>query len=315
MSKRKKPGKCTCVLCGRPVFRGEKDYVTGSTGRVVCSGCLGISRKLLVADKETDSQQNANGQVIPPQEIIRKLDHAIIGQERAKRAAVALWKQQLRANGDSTVPRANLLLYGPTGCGKTALVREAANIVDLPFISFDSTTLSEAGYRGRDAKEIIQDLESRFENHPKLRNDVIFMDELDKLASKGNETRMAYNRGTQHTLLKLVEGTEIEGSSGTFSTEGLLFIFGGAFTGIASKAKQHKMHRIGFIKPEDTEEEANDVDDVTVAKFVSFGMGRELMGRIGQCVPLDALSEDELKHILLESSLSAFLQYQKFFLA
>ena len=163
MSKRKKKfssEKRRCVLCNRVLFQFEDNYVTGATGRIVCSDCLDTSKKLFAPNQQPTSCENSApksaAKVLTPQEIIYQLDKAIIGQNRAKRAiAVAIWKQLLRAVGDTTVPRTNLLLYGPTGCGKTALVREAAKIADLPFVNFDATTLSETGYRGRDAQDAV----------------------------------------------------------------------------------------------------------------------------------------------------------------
>ena len=310
------PEQKTCVLCGKRYPFSDPSCIVGRTGRIVCSDCIGISRKIL--QSPSSNQESASNstisQILTPNQIIRKLDDVIIGQEQAKRAiAVALWKQQLRAAGTPTVPKGNLLLYGPTGCGKTALVREAAKIVDLPFISFDATTLTETGYRGRDAQDIIKELATRFEEHPKLSDGIVFLDEADKLAARGSESRTVYNQGTQHSLLKLVEGMEVNLDNGSsLSTEGLLFVFGGAFTGLARKkeAESH-VRAIGFdrkVRPK-TESE------FTVSDFASYGMEPELLGRIGQYVPVKELTKEELLQILFESHLSVFRQYQTFFLS
>lgn len=279
-----------------------------------------LSARIVDSQQLSDkSSSEAPFAVLTPQEIICRLDDAIIGQDRAKQAvAVALWKQQLRANGNQSVPRSNLLLYGPTGCGKTALVREAANIVGLPFISFDSTSLTETGYRGRDAQDIIKDLESRFRNHPNLPWSVVFLDEFDKLAAVGNDTRMAYNQGTQHTLLKLVEGMEIACDNQILSTEGFLFVFGGAFTSLTAPQEAPKPKRpVGFLvdphREDPSKESLRDIHKIGVSAFIDFGMEPELMGRVGQCVPLESLSGPQLKRILLDSRLSVYRKYQYFF--
>ena len=298
----------SCELCGRAVDLTHHEYVSGATGKVVCKKCLHVSQKILPGVERTGITATDNSNILTPQQIITELDKTIIGQAVAKRAvAVAMWKQQLRAAGDTSLPRTNLLLYGPTGCGKTALVREAARIVGLPFLNFDSTTLTEAGYRGRDARDIVQDLQDRYEGNPHLAHSVIFLDEIDKLTARGSDIRVQYNRGTQHSLLKLVEGSEV----GRLSTDTMLFIFGGAFAGLKASKNEPRMRSIGFEKEIVPNENAT--PSISVSDFVRFGMEPELMGRVGQYIPLEPLSAETLERILLESDLSLYRQYQKFF--
>lgn len=301
-----------CTLCGKQIHPTDPGCVIGATGRLVCCKCLRVSRQVLEAQEE-DTYLPPTSKIMIPQEIIAELDRSIIGQSAAKQAiAIALWKQQLRASGDTTIPRTNLLLYGPTGCGKTALVEEAAKLVGLPFISYDATTLSEAGYKGNDAQDMAKALQSRHSDHKKLKYGVIFVDEVDKLAANGSETRMAYNRGTQHSLLKLVEGTQIETDRGTVDTANLLFIFGGAFTGLDKTQQSITSKPIGFMREHEKSEELS--VSVTLDDFIRYGIEAELMGRIGQQIALQPLTAADLKKILLDSRLSLYRQYQKFFL-
>ena len=313
MSK-KKDSSSRCALCGRHVGPLDPDCITGATGNKICRDCLSVANRIAPVPQEDASLRPPVPVLLPPHLIVQELDKVIIGQKRAKNAiAIALWKQQLRASGDMNLPRTNLLLYGPTGCGKTALVREAAKIVGLPFITFDATTLSEAGYRGRDASELVTELIDRHLEHLYLDYGVIFLDEIDKLAATGGEPRMQYNRGTQHSLLKLIEGIEINYRSCRLSTDSLLFIFGGAFTGISDNTISTLSTRpIGFMSDIMAEQE-DTTSDITIDDFVSFGMEPELLGRVGQCVPVEPLTAQDLKQILLESQLSPYLQYQKFF--
>ena len=299
------PNMRTCVLCGNTYPTDDHEWIIGLTGQAVCSDCLGISRRIL-PDNTGKEETAVSGDVLSPRGIIRRLDTLIIGQKKAKEAvAIALWKQLLRMKGDDSVPRSNLLLYGPTGCGKTALVREAAKITGLPFLAFDATSLSGTGYRGRDAGDIIADLAEKYEDHEKLEYSVVFIDESDKLAARGNGNHAVYNQSTQHTLLKIIEGTEVPHNGNIISTDDMLFIFGGAFTGLVKEKKR----TIGFLAGEADGEEA----DISISDFVAYGMEVELMGRIGQYVEVGQLTEEELRRILLESELSSFLQYQKFF--
>ena len=310
--KRQQSKQQRCMLCGKQLHPTDPGCVIGATGRLVCRNCLWVSRQVLEAQEEEYLPPPPSG-VLTPMEIMAELDKSIIGQSAAKQAvAIALWKQQLRANGDTTVPRSNLLLYGPTGCGKTALVQEAARLVGLPFISYDATTLSETGYKGNDAQDMIKVLQSRYSEHKKLKYGVIFIDEVDKLAAKGNETRTAYNRGTQHSLLKLVEGTQIETEHGTVDTADLLFIFGGAFTGLVKKENSIAVNPIGFMREARAPEASS--ASVTLDDFIRYGMEAELMGRVGLQVPLQQLTANDLKKILLDSRLSLYRQYQQFFL-
>lgn len=311
MSKKKQsPPVPRCALCKGFINILDNDYVVGSTGRMVCRGCLEMSFHILEASKETE-KETVSAPSITPQYIVQEVNKAIIGQEQAKSAvALAVWKQMLRANGDNAVPRTNLLLYGPSGCGKTAIIREAARIAGLPFLAVDATGITETGYRGKNAADIVTDLLTGFKGHPHVRHAIIFIDEVDKLSAHGADWRQAYCQGTQHALLKLVEGMEVTVDGMTINTTDLLFLFGGAFGRMREERKCAAP--IGFVRSEPS---CPSVTQHTAEDFCAYGMERELMGRIGRFVPVEQLTTEQMKRILTESSLSAFVKYKKFFRA
>ena len=308
--KKQSPPVPRCALCKGFINILDNDYVVGSTGRMVCRGCLEMSFHILEASKETE-KENVSAPSITPQYIVQEVNKAIIGQEQAKSAvALAVWKQMLRANGDNFVPRTNLLLYGPSGCGKTAIIREAARIAGLPFLAVDATGITETGYRGKNAADIVTDLLTGFKGHPHVRHAIIFIDEVDKLSAHGADWRQAYCQGTQHALLKLVEGMEVTVDGMAINTTDLLFLFGGAF-GRMQEARKCAAP-IGFVRSEPS---CPSVTQHTAEDFCAYGMERELMGRIGRFVPVEQLTTEQMKRILTESSLSAFVKYKKFFRA
>lgn len=311
MSKKKQsPPVPRCALCKGFINILDNDYVVGSTGRMVCRGCLEMSFHILEASKETE-KENVSAPSITPQYIVQEVNKAIIGQKQAKSAvALAVWKQMLRANGDNFVPRTNLLLYGPSGCGKTAIIREAARIAGLPFLAVDATGITETGYRGKNAADIVTDLLTGFKGHPHVRHAIIFIDEVDKLSAHGADWRQAYCQGTQHALLKLVEGMEVTVDGMTINTTDLLFLFGGAFGRMREERKCAAP--IGFVRSDPS---CPSVTQHTAEDFCAYGMERELMGRIGRFVPVEQLTTEQMKRILTESSLSAFVKYKKFFRA
>ena len=303
-----------CPLCGKTLSADPRQRVIGSTGRGICANCAAIAGHILNtrAGDTQKTQKHAEMPFFLPGDLLSEVDKSIIGQEEAKRAVVSvLWKQLLRVRNGVDIPNPGLLLYGPTGCGKTALVRAASKAAGLPFIAFDATTITEAGYRGRDAEEMVTELVKVSEDIQQASHGVIFVDEVDKLAAAdGNEYRAAYSRGTQHALLKLVEGKELRVHGKTISTAGILFIYGGAFSAMRREREaQYLVHPIGF----DREARLADDSHFTIADFTRHGMEPELMGRICRCVEMNALCESDLRRILLESDLSSYRQYQAFF--
>lgn len=300
-------GTLRCTLCGKLLWSYRGDFVSGKGG-VVCRQCLRTAyvTDLCRAVDETESKE-PDYKVLTPQSIVEQLDRVIAGQEDAKRAvALAVWKQQLRAQGEHSVPSGHLLLYGPTGCGKTFLATQAAKLANLPCCVFDATTLSEAGYRGRDAVDILKDYTAAAEGSSNRDYGIVILDEVDKLAAKGGSDRQAYMRGTQHSLLKLLEGIVHESTN----SADLLFILCGAFKSIGETQSQFCINPIGFHREQEPKERSR---APVPEDFVSFGMEPELMGRVPGLAQVHPLTEDDLIHILLDKEGSAFQTYHSFF--
>ena len=282
----------SCLLCGRGLNIANQNYVYGKSG-AVCNTCLRAGH--LLAVKKAIPKIITQPVILTPQQLMEKLDTIIVGQEQAKRAiSLAMWKQQLRAGGIQHVPSSHMLLYGPSGCGKTYLASQAAKLCGLPYLVFDATTLTEAGYKGRDAGDILKDYKSENGGNPKIDHGIIILDEIDKLAGIGSSERQAHFRGTQHTLLKMLE-----------QNNGLMYIFCGAFQGLYD-TKETPV--VGFVqnKPRKSHQ-------ITAESLIGYGMERELVGRIAAQVPIQALTEADLASLLLEKEDSAFQEYRKFF--
>ena len=269
-----------------------------------------------------------------PHKIKASLDEYIIGQEQAKKVmSVAVYNHYKRVmakpeDDGIEIEKSNMLMLGPTGCGKTYLVKTLAKLLDVPLAITDATTLTEAGYIGDDIESVVSKLLAAADNDvERAEHGIIFIDEIDKIAKKKNTNqRDVSGESVQQGMLKLLEGAEIEVPVGASSknamvpmtminTKNILFICGGAFPGLEDiiKERLNKAASIGFkadLKDKYDKEE-NLLKEVTVEDIRKFGMIPEFIGRLPVIFTLEALTEDMLVSILTKPKNAIVKQYQK----
>ena len=268
-----------------------------------------------------------------PHKIKAKLDEYVVGQEHAKKViSVAVYNHYKRVAADTRdeieIEKSNMLMIGPTGCGKTYLVKTLAKLLDVPLAITDATSLTEAGYIGDDIESVVSKLLAAAGNDvEKAERGIIFIDEIDKIAKKKNTNqRDVSGESVQQGMLKLLEGAEVEVPVGASSknamvpmtmvnTKNILFICGGAFPGLEDiiKERLNKEASIGFkadLKDKYDKEE-NLIRQVTVEDIRKFGMIPEFIGRLPVIFTLDALTEDMLVRILEEPKNAIIKQYKK----
>ena len=325
-----------CSFCNKPQSQVRK-LIAGPNGAYICDECIEVCSEIIEEEFEYDDDRREFDDInlLTPEEIKAFLDEYVIGQDEAKKVlSVAVYNhyKRIMAGSDLGVDlqKSNILMLGPTGCGKTLLAQTLAKILNVPFAIADATALTEAGYVGEDVESILlKVIQAADGDIERAEHGLIYIDEIDKITRKSENptiTRDVSGEGVQQALLKIIEGTvaSVPPQGGRkhphqeliqIDTTNILFICGGAFEGI-DKIIETRLDKksIGF-NAEIAKKHEEDVDvllhQVLPQDLVKFGLIPELVGRVPVTVSLDLLDKEALIRILTEPKSSLVKQYQK----
>ena len=325
-----------CSFCGKVQAQVRK-LIAGPNGAYICDECIEVCSEIIEEEFEFEDKDAITEEInlLKPEEIKAFLDEYVIGQDEAKKVlSVAVYNHYKRILADKDLgvdlQKSNILMLGPTGCGKTLLAQTLAKILNVPFAIADATALTEAGYVGEDVESILSRLLQEADyNVAKAERGIVFIDEIDKIARKSDNpsiTRDVSGEGVQQAMLKLLEGSVVnvppqggrkhpEQEFLHVNTQNILFICGGAFEGIERRIAQRLNTQVIGFGAQDKQkiDKDNLLQYVEAQDLRAYGLIPEIIGRLPVLTYLDHLDRAALKRILTEPKNALMRQYEKMF--